>query len=302
MLGEESDSANYWQKCGEDARRHGVKHIIIMVCITQQDEEVATAEFLQTDQTCQQGAHWATTHDEIQVATALSPGKDRIGGVHPRKYVDYKLVPDPAMAEMVIHLLRNAGFNCNANPTICWNHDIYTILIRMFPDGDMPPTTVLSCNARFDPHFHIRMGTALRSMREEPDVLFIGTGGAVHNLYRNLWGPITKYADNFALEVPPGNWALDFRQEFEDAMKKCSGPELRRALASLMKLPGFRDAHGTDDHYVSALFVAGLVGEEEDRGTPVVLAAEDWELGNMCNSQYTLGSWDRFPVVPCQTS
>ena len=85
------------------------------------------------------------------------------------------------------------------------------------------------------------------------DVLFIGTGGAVHNLYRNVWGPIMKHADNFALEVPPGNWALDFRQEFEDAMTKCSGPELRRALASLMKLPGFRDAHGTGARAVGGL-------------------------------------------------
>ena len=201
------------------------------------------------------------------------------------------------MGDRVIKILRDAGFNCNANPSVCWNHDIYTILIRMFPDGRMPPTTVVSCNARFDPHFHIRIGTALRTLRLEPDVLFIGTGGAVHNLYRNVWGPIMKHADNFALEIPPGKWALDFRQEFEDAMTKCSGPDLRRALASLMKLPGFRDAHGTDDHFVSVLFVAGLVGEEEDRETVGVLGAENWELGNMCNSQYTLGSWDGFPTV-----
>ena len=31
MLGEESESADYWKKCGDDALRHGVKHIIIMV-------------------------------------------------------------------------------------------------------------------------------------------------------------------------------------------------------------------------------------------------------------------------------
>lgn len=31
MLGEESTSADYWEKCGQAALRHGVKHIIIMV-------------------------------------------------------------------------------------------------------------------------------------------------------------------------------------------------------------------------------------------------------------------------------
>jgi hypothetical protein len=31
MLGEESESADYWKKCGDLAVRHGVKHIVIMV-------------------------------------------------------------------------------------------------------------------------------------------------------------------------------------------------------------------------------------------------------------------------------
>lgn len=30
MLGEESDSADYWERCGKNALKHGVKHIIIM--------------------------------------------------------------------------------------------------------------------------------------------------------------------------------------------------------------------------------------------------------------------------------
>lgn len=30
MIGEESESADYWEHCGKLALRHGVKHIIIM--------------------------------------------------------------------------------------------------------------------------------------------------------------------------------------------------------------------------------------------------------------------------------
>ena len=58
-----------------------------------------------------------------------------------------------------------------------------------------------------------------------------------------------------------------------------------------MKHPQFRDAHGTDDHFMSALFVAGAVGSEDDRGTFGRLQAEDWELTNMCNSQFTFGQY-----------
>ena len=45
------------------------------------------------------------------------------------------------------------------------------------------------------------------------------------------------------------------------------------------------------DHFISAMFVSGAAGDLEDENAPAELGAEDWELGNMCNSQYTFGSW-----------
>jgi hypothetical protein len=33
MLGEESSSATYWKKCGDEALEHGIKGIVIMVRI-----------------------------------------------------------------------------------------------------------------------------------------------------------------------------------------------------------------------------------------------------------------------------
>ncbi|KAJ5876262.1 catalytic LigB subunit of aromatic ring-opening dioxygenase [Penicillium soppii] len=79
------------------------------------------------------------------------------------------------------------------------------------------------------------------------------------------------------------------RVEFEDAMTKASGPLLRKSLTMLMKIPKYRDTHATDDHIVSAMFVGGLVGDAEDQDTPVEFGAEDWELTNMCNTQFTFG-------------
>lgn len=211
--------------------------------------------------------------------------------VHPSKYEDYKLNPDLAMGDRCVELLKKAGFKAKLNTSFDWIHDTYLILIRMFPDG-CPPTTIVSMNARYDPHYHIRVGDALHSLREVSEkTLLIGTGGAVHNLYRNSWGPMLRYRDNFAMEAPPEKALMDFRQEFEDAVMRNSGPELRRAVAMLMKLPNYRDAHGTDDHFMAACFVAGAVGRTTDRGTKAVLGAEDWELQNMCNSQFTFGSW-----------
>jgi len=269
MLGEESNSATYWKKCGDEALANGVKHVVMM------------------------GAHWAAVGDEIQVAANPNPDKSPVAYVHPSKYVDYKLNPDLPMADRCVELLKAAGFNAKKNTTFDWIHDTYLILIRMFPDG-CPPTTLISSNARYDPHYHIKVGDALSCLRNEDEkVLLIGTGGAVHNLYRNNWGQMIRYRDNFAMENPPEAAFMDFRQEFEDAMLKNSGPALRRAISMLMKLPNYRDAHATDDHFIPACFVAGAVGRKEDEGTKAEMGAEDWELQNMCNSQFTVGSWPK---------
>ncbi|KAF5596789.1 aromatic ring-opening dioxygenase family [Fusarium subglutinans] len=267
MLGEESESADYWKKAGDQALANNIKGVIMM------------------------GAHWDAEGDRMQVAMNPKPGKSPVAYVHPSKYVDYELNPDLETGERCISLLKDAGFNVSGNTEFEWIHDTYLILIRMFPNG-CPPTTLISMNARFDPHYHLRVGETLRPLRKE-NYLIIGSGGAVHNLYRNIWAPILYYSDNFAQEKPPEAWALEFRQAVEDVIKNNSGPRLRRAMTRLMKHPFYRDAHATDDHFMSALFVAGAVGDEEDEGVYGELKAETWELTNMCNSQFTFGSWPR---------
>ncbi|KAH8423759.1 DODA-type extradiol aromatic ring-opening family dioxygenase [Aspergillus melleus] len=245
----------------------------------------------QTKLILEQGAHWDCLGDKIEVATNPNPDKSPVAYVHPDKYINYKLNPDLATAERCISLLANEGFNVSANPTFDWIHDVYLILIHMFPAG-CPPTTIVSMNARYDPHYHMKVGSTLRSLRRE-NYLLIGTGGAVHNLYRNRWAPMMRFRDNFAMETPPEEWALEFRQAVEDVITKTSGPQLRRAMTRLMKHPRFRDAHATDDHFMAAMFVAGAVGDFDDVGTAAVMPAESWELTNMCNSQFTFGGWDR---------
>lgn len=196
--------------------------------------------------------------------------------VDPAKYLEYKLNPDIETGKRCVEMLKNEGFNAEENPTFDWIHDVFLILIRMFPRG-CPPTTIISMNARFDPHFHMKLGATLRPLRKE-GYLLLGSGGAVHNLYRNRWAPMIQYRDNFAMETPPETWALEFRQAVSDVITKNSGPKLRRAMTRLMKHPEYRNAHATDDHFMSAMFVSGAVGDEEDEGSYGRLAAEDWEL------------------------
>ncbi|GIZ38262.1 hypothetical protein CKM354_000168300 [Cercospora kikuchii] len=267
MLGEETSSADYWKQAGDDALANGIKGVIMM------------------------GAHWDATGDRIEVSTNPSPGKSPVAYVHPSKYVNYKLEPDLPTGQRCMRMLKSEGFNVQPNDKFEWIHDTYLILIRMFPKK-CPPTTIISMNARFDPHFHMHVGSTLRPLRKE-NYLIIGTGGAVHNLFRNVWWPMLKYRDNLAQPTPPEGWALEFRQSVEDVFQNNRGPKLRRAITRLMKHPQFRDAHATDDHFMSLCFVAGAAGDwEDEKEKGGELKAETWELTNMCNSQFIIGSWE----------
>jgi aromatic ring-opening dioxygenase catalytic subunit (LigB family) len=187
-------------------------------------------------------------------------------------------------------MLQAEGFNAGPNANFEWIHDTFMVLIKMFPDfKKCPPVTIISMNARYDPLYHVKVGATLRPLRKE-GYLFIGTGGAVHNLYRNSWTNMVLYRESLGQESPPESWALDFRQATEDVVTKNHGPALRRSMVRLMQHPAYREAQATDDHWMPALFAAGAAGDWEDQG-PNVLAAETWELVNMCNSQFTLGTW-----------
>jgi aromatic ring-opening dioxygenase catalytic subunit (LigB family) len=132
MLGEESQSATYWKACGDTALANNIKGVIMM------------------------GAHWdARGTNRIDVSMNPKPQKSPVAYVHPRKYVDYELVPDLPTGKRCITALKEEGIDARENDKFDWIHDTYLILIRMFPEK-CPPTTIISMNSRFDPHLHTR--------------------------------------------------------------------------------------------------------------------------------------------------
>lgn len=133
MLGEDCPSAAYWKQCGDEALANGIKGVVIM------------------------GAHWDCLGNRVQVATNLQPQKSPVSYVDPAKYIDYKLNPDIDNGRRCVELLKAQGFEASEAPTFDWIHDTFLILIRMFPNR-CPPTTIVSMNARFDPHYHMKIG------------------------------------------------------------------------------------------------------------------------------------------------
>ncbi|KAH8594884.1 aromatic ring-opening dioxygenase [Bisporella sp. PMI_857] len=254
MCSKQSASSEYWREFGKQASAHGVKGLVFI------------------------GAHWEELDDRIRVATKEKPKIAQMDLI-PRSYWEnYKINIDLGLARRVIQLLRDNDFgDVEEDPTFDWHDDTVTPSTWMFPEGT-PPATVVSLNARFNSTFHARIGNALSQLRKE-GILLCGTGGAVHNLYRNNWVPLFAKGDNFQLGSKPAKWAIEFEK---------SGPKLAGALIRLTQSPWYKDAHPTDDHFYPLIVIGGAVAEENTKGKKT---AQTWELQHMCNNQFVWGSW-----------
>ena len=179
---------------GKEALLHGVKGVVFI------------------------GAHWEELGDRIRVAAKFDPAKVQMDLV-PRSYWEkYPINVSKELSDRVIHLLRGHQFgDVDADPLFDWHDDTITPARWMFPEGT-PPATVVSLNARYNPVFHVRIGEALSELRKE-GILIVGTGGAVHNLYRNNWLPMLCRGDNFQEGCTPAKWATAFERTVSDVIK-----------------------------------------------------------------------------------
>ena len=164
------------------------------------------------------GAHWEELGDRIRVATKYNPDRVQMDLV-PRSYWEnYPINISSELADRVINLLEAHQFrDVKADPSFDWHDDTITPARWMFPDGT-PPTTVVSLNARYNPVFHVAIGRALSQLSQE-GIMIVGTGGAVHNLYRNNWIPMLRKGDNFQPGAVPAKWATDFERTVSDVIK-----------------------------------------------------------------------------------
>jgi aromatic ring-opening dioxygenase catalytic subunit (LigB family) len=141
--------------------------------------------------------------------------------VDTKYWKDYPVNVSIDLAERVIALLKKNHFkDVKADPTFDWHDDTITPATWMFPEGT-PTATVISLNARFNPVFHVRIGRALGELKKE-GVMIVGTGGTVHNSYRNNWLPMLAKGDNFQPGRANADWAIDFERTASDVVSSNS--------------------------------------------------------------------------------
>ncbi len=139
-------------------------------------------------------AHWEA--DVPNVTTASRPGLlYDYSGFPPESYtIQYPAPGDPDLAQEIISLL--GEFSATGAPRRDFDHGMFIPLRCMYPTASLP-CVQLSLLRSLDPAEHIRMGRALRKLREK-NILVIGSGLSFHNL-RTFFHPDAGIRDKSAV-------------------------------------------------------------------------------------------------------
>lgn len=150
------------------------------------------------------------------------------------------------------------------------DHGTWSVLTHAFPDASIP-VVQLSINADKPLDYHIELGAKLAPLRRR-GVLIIASGNVVHNLRGMDW----KLTDD----------GYDWAQRFDEDAKVRMLTDPSR-FVSLDAHRDYGSAVPTPDHFIPALYLAGLAATTDDPGTSVLV--DGYAYGSLSMTAYTLG-------------
>src|SRR4051794_19380442 len=183
--------------------------------------------------------------------------------------VQYPAPGLPALADEVSDVVHPTWVGADVDS---WgiDHGTWSVLVHAFPDASIP-VVQLSINADKGFDYHLELGRKLAPLRER-GVLIVASGNVVHNLSGMDW----KLTDDGY------DWAQRFDEEAKARM--LSDPT---EVATLDGHRDFRTAVPTPDHFIPALYLAGLAGATAAGSTEVLV--DGYAYGSLSMTAYTLG-------------
>jgi 4,5-DOPA dioxygenase extradiol len=152
------------------------------------------------------------------------------------------------------------------------DHGTWSVLVHAFPDASIP-VVQLSINADKPLDYHLELGAKLAPLRDR-GVLVIASGNVVHNLRSMNW----RTADA----------GFDWAQRFDEAAKErmLTDPT---AFAGLDGHADYGLAVPTPDHFIPALYLAGLAGSDGPDRSDTRVLIDGYAYGSLSMTAYTLG-------------
>ncbi len=196
-------------------------------------------------------AHWEAETATVQGAPNPPLVYDYYG-FPPEAYdITYPAPGHPALAERILHLLREVGIPARLDTQRGFDHGAFIPMKLMYPEAEVPMVQ-LSLLKGLDPRAHLDLGRALRPLLGE-NILFVGSGSSFHN-FRAFFGE-----------------GIDLENEaFQDwLVETCTSPALtqearEQRLQAWEHAPHARYAHPREEHLLPLHIcqaLAGVAGE-----------------------------------------
>lgn len=187
-------------------------------------------------------AHWY--QNDTFVSSSKTPKQiyDMYGFPDELYALKYRVQGDPELAKKVVEMLPGIA---RVNNEWGIDHGVWTPLIHMFPNGDIP-IVEMSVNARLDAKGSYLVGQVLGNLRDE--YLVMGSGNVVHNLRAVEWDNThgSKQADAFDTYIHDAI----MKKDYEAVINYKSHPDSDYAVP-------------TPDHFLPLLYVLGAAGHDE---------------------------------------
>lgn len=194
--------------------------------------------------------HWVT--EEFMVSTAKEPPMvyDYSGFPEHTYHLKYAARGSPEIAARVQELLTSAGIKNGSDPKRGFDHGTFVPLVMMYPEAEIPVVS-MSIKRNYDPLDHIKLGEALKPLRDE-GVLIIGSGLSYHNM--RGFGSVQALAVSQLF----GRWLGETIAIPDQA-------ERDKALLVWEQAPAARQAHPREDHLIPLMAVSGAAGRDLGR-------------------------------------
>jgi 4,5-DOPA dioxygenase extradiol len=214
-------------------------------------------------------AHWYINATAVTVMPRPRTIHDFYGFPRPLFDVQYPAPGLPELADEVADVVHPTWVGPDIDS---WglDHGTWSVLVHAFPDASIP-VVQLSINADKGFDYHLELGRKLAPLRER-GVLLVGSGNVVHNLRAMNW---QRTDDGY-------DWAERFGEDAKELM--LTNP------TGFPVLDAHRDFHAavpTPDHFIPALYLAGLAGASP--APEVGVLVDGYAYGSLSMTAYTLG-------------
>jgi 4,5-DOPA dioxygenase extradiol len=191
-------------------------------------------------------AHWETEVPTVNAVPWNETIHDFYGFPRPLYDLRYAAPGSPNVAARIAHLLKTSGFECDIDRHRGLDHGAWVPLLLIYPQADIP-VLQLSIQPHLGPEHHLRIGRALRALREE-EVLIIGSGSFTHDL--------SEFRGHGVNDAAP-SWVNDFADWFHTAL---TDERLKDLLDYRQLAPFGRKNHPTEEHILPLYAALGAGG------------------------------------------